>query len=117
MIFSLTTLYVQDMEKSLSFYNGLLGLPIVRKQLLPNGQTLLFMGMQGQPLLELIPSEQAVSYSGFSIGFNVEDLPSLRQRLAASGYAIKREFSPDDTTILCFLNGPNGEEIELISHA
>jgi lactoylglutathione lyase len=101
------------MEKSLEFYNGLLGMPIVRRHNIESGEELVFMG-DGDLMLELIPSGGKISYAGFSVGFEVEDLPAIKERLRMHGYSVKREFSPDNSTILCFLTGPNGEDVELV---
>ncbi len=117
MKFSLATLYVTDMVRSLDFYNGLLDIPILRRQPAGPGKEFIFLGVEGQPNLELIPSDTPVAYAGFSIGFDVEDLPTLKARLAEGGYPVKREFSPAPGLVLCFLEGPSGEEVELISHS
>ncbi len=114
MKFSLATLHVQDMEKAVAFYNGLLEIPIIRRQPIGGGKELMFMGVDGQPNLELIPSTEPVSYSGFSIGFDVEDLEAIKQKLAQNGYPVKHEMTAGPSTVLCFLQGPNGEEVELI---
>jgi lactoylglutathione lyase len=116
MKFSLVTLYVKDMEKSLTFYNRLLEMPIVGRHAIGQGKELVFLGTDGNVQLELIPADTEVVYSGFSIGFEAADLTGIKERLAANGYMIKREFSPAPTTTLCFLDGPNGEEIELIAY-
>lgn len=116
MKFALVTLYVKDMEKSLAFYNTLLEVPVIRRQAIGPDRELVFMGVDGEVNLELIPSDSEVVYSGFSIGFEVENLVTAKERLAASGYTIKREMSPGPTVTLCFLDGPNGEEIELIEY-
>lgn len=116
MKFALVTLYVQDMEKSLTFYNNILEIPIIKRQPIGSGKELVFLGIDNEVNLELIPSEDKITYSGFSIGFETKDLPSAKQRLADNGYAVKREFSPAPSTTLCFLDGPNGEQIELIEY-
>lgn len=116
MKFSLVTLHVNDMEKTLAFYNKLLEIPIVRRQPMGPGKELVFMGVNGEPNLEIIPSDTEVVYSGFSIGFDVENLAAIKERLAANGYMIKREMSPGPSFILCFLDGPNGEEVELVEY-
>ncbi|MDF2842721.1 MAG: Glyoxalase/bleomycin resistance protein/dioxygenase [Herbinix sp.] len=115
MKFSLTTLYVKDMEKSLEFYNTLIGLPIVRRQVIGEDKELVFLG-DGDTLLELIPSDGNVQYAGFSIGFDVDDLLEAKERLENNGYKIKREMSPNSSLTLCFLDGPNGEEVELLEY-
>ena len=51
MKYSLTTLQVNDMEKTIEFYNGLLGIPITRRQQIGPGKELVFMGMESEPNL------------------------------------------------------------------
>lgn len=116
MNFSLATLYVRDMRKSLKFYNELLGVPITARQPAGPGKELIFLGVEGEPNLELIPSDSEYTYSGFSIGFDVDNLPEIKAKLEAAGYPIKREINPSPALTLCFLNGPNGEEVELIGY-
>ncbi|MDR2740593.1 MAG: VOC family protein [Treponema sp.] len=114
MKFALVTLYVENMEKSLEFYNKLLEIPIVGRHKIESGEDLVFMGMDDGVKLELISSNGKISYSGFSIGFEVDDLPAIKERLNVCGYSVKREMSPNNSTTLYFLTGPNGEDVELI---
>jgi len=116
MKFALLTLHVKDMDKSLAFYHELLEMPIVRRQPPGPGKELVFLGQDGDVNLELIPAEGDTVFSGFSAGFVVEDLAAVKERLAAHGYPVKREFSPNPSLILSFLDGPDGEEIELIKY-
>lgn len=108
------TLYTKDMDKSMAFYTGILGLSIVRRLPTGDGKELVFLGTEGGPTLELVPAEQGISYAGFSIGFEVEQLTETKKHLEENGYPIKREFRPNPSTTLCFFDGPNGEEVELI---
>ncbi len=114
MKFALTTLYVKDMEKSLLFYHELLGMPVLRRLSMGPGREIAFLGTLGDVNLELIASDAAVSYAGFSIGFDVDDLAAAKKKLAANGYALKREIKPAPAVTLAFFDGPNGEEIELM---
>lgn len=116
MKFALVTLHVHNMEQSLGFYNVLLEMPIVRRQSIGDKKELIFLGTNGDVNLELIPSDERISYSGFSIGFEVENLSMVKERLEKNGYVIKREITPNDSTTLCFIDGPNGEEVELIEY-
>lgn len=110
MKFALATLYVTDMPKSLVFYNQLLEIPILGN----HENKMVFLGLEGHPGLELIATDTPTPHSGFSIGFEVPNMDAITARLAQNGYPIKRQFSPDGTTKLCFLDGPDGEEVELI---
>lgn len=114
MKFSLATIYVNDMEKSLKFYHEILGLPIVKRQPVGAGKELVFLGEAGEANVELIPVDDKMTYSGFSIGFEVDNLEEMKARLAENGYSIKREITPGGSAVLCFLDGPNGEEVELV---
>lgn len=116
MILSLFTLHVKDMDKAMEFYNKLLGIPVVRTIPTQDGKSIVFLGVDGHPNLELIPSSSDVRYDGFSIGFHVDNLEEAKTRLSNSGHPVKKEFSPSPNTVLCFLDGPNGEEVELIYH-
>ncbi len=115
MRFSLATLYVRNTEKSLAFYNGILEIPVIKRQPIGPDKELVFLGVEGEANLELIPTDDDISHAGFSIGFDVENLTAMKERLAANGYTVKREFSPAPATVLCFLDGPDGEEVELIA--
>lgn len=116
MKYALTSLYVADMEKALSFYEGLLGISVLRRVDTPGGE-LVFLGEEGKPNLELVAQQGPVAYGGYSIGFEVEDLAGLKRRLAQAGYETHREFQPGPGTTLCFVKGPGGEEVELIAYA
>lgn len=111
----LLTLHVHNMEKSLAFYSTLMGLSILRRQPTGEGREMVFLGKDEVSCLELISSDTATAYTGFSIGFSVDDLVVTKERLAQHGYTIEQEFSPSPDTTLCFFDGPNGEKIELIA--
>lgn len=116
MKFALVTLYVNDIEKTLDFYNNVLGLPVIGRHSIGEGKELIFLGEKDKPSIELVPTDEPTSYSGFSIGFDVTDLEVTKKTLAQNGYSIEREMNTGDTGIICFFTGPNGETIELMSH-
>lgn len=116
MKFALTTLYVNDMKKSLKFYNEILGIPIIRHQTMGTNSEMAFLGIDGDVNLELITSDENIEYKGFSIGFNVDNLSEIKATLVENGYNIKHEMSPNPSLTLCFFTGPNGEEIELLEY-
>lgn len=114
MKFELTTLYVTNMEKSLHFYNEILEMPIVKRQPIGNGKELVFLGVEGEPNLELIPVEEAPDYSGFSIGFSVDSMAFIKERLRQNNFDVEPDEEPGEGPQICFFDGPNGEKIELI---
>ena len=60
MKFALTTLYVQNMEKALFFYNEILGLPLISKLPIAEGKEIVFLGTEDFKL-ELIPCDNRVT--------------------------------------------------------
>lgn len=116
MQFAFITIYVRDMQKSLAFYRDLLGLEVLRGQPTADGE-LVFLGVPGQPTIELIyaPAFAGNTYTGFSVGFEVDSLDSASAMLTDAGYPLKRgPISPSPKVAFSFFEGPNGEEIQLI---
>jgi lactoylglutathione lyase len=111
-----TTVHVSDMEKSLGFYQGLLGLGLVRRSPSGDGE-LAFLGEAGQPNIELIcrPGETKPAYSGFTLGFRVDSLKDWTARLEQAGYPLVRgPISPNPAVSFSFFHDPDGIEIQLL---
>ncbi|NLW78182.1 MAG: VOC family protein [Ruminococcaceae bacterium] len=118
MKFDFVTLYVKDMAASLEFYHQLLGLTILRRFSIENGE-IVFVGANGQPAIELIagPDNAQNTYSGFSIGIEVASLDEATARLGQAGFPVIRgPVSPDGATRFSFIQDPNGIEVELIEY-
>jgi lactoylglutathione lyase len=84
-----TTLRVADLDRSLKFYQEVVGLP-VRHRLTQPGMTLVFLG-EGETLVELIfdPKQTAVDLGQHvSLGFQVADLDATLADLKARGIEI-----------------------------
>ena len=76
MNFCWVTLPVKDLESSLAFYNGVLGIPINRKHS-GNGIEMAMLGEENQPKIELISmsdNQHKTLHSDISIGRAVESL-------------------------------------------
>jgi lactoylglutathione lyase len=111
-----TTVPVSDLEKSLGFYQGLLGLKLVRRGPSGNGE-LAFLGEAGQPNIELIchPGEALPAYSGFTLGFRVDSLKEGTAKLEQAGYPLVRgPISPSPAVSFSFFHDPDGIEIQLL---
>lgn len=109
---------VFDMDKTVSFFNGLLGLPVLQRFTLEDADIAL-LGVEGQPSLSFIarPSYAQTRYTGFSIAIEIPSLDDTLPKLNESGYRILREpFSPQPGSRLCFVEGPDGVEVELIEN-
>ena len=110
-----TTLYVRDLEKSLAFYHGVLGLAVIRRT--PGDRGPVFLGEAGQPMIELIGGAEAPVFAGFSVGFEVESLEEATKKLEAAGFPkIRGPVSPNPKTVFSFFKDPDGVEIQLAVH-
>ncbi|MDR0785738.1 MAG: VOC family protein [Treponema sp.] len=113
MTYSLTTLFVKDIEKSLEFFTNVLGLTVTRRAPGENGPV--FLGEDGKPNIELIAGNTEAAFSGFSLGFSVGSLDQASQKLeAANCTRISGPVSPNPHIRLSVFRNPDGIEIELI---
>jgi len=118
-------LRVRDLEKSLDFYCGKLGMKLLRRQDYPGGEfTLAFIGYGDESetaVIELTHNwgrEEPYSLGdGFGhVAIGVSDIYGLCERLAAEGVSIPRPPGPmkHGTTVIAFLEDPDGYKVELI---
>ena len=115
MKFNHVTLFVTDIEKSLSFYNGVLGLAIVRRIPGPTGPV--FLGIEGEPLVELIGGQEKPVFSGFSVGFGVDSLDEATKKMEDAGYKkLRGPISPNPSVKFSFFPDPDGAEIQLVEY-
>ena len=123
-----TMLRVKDLTKSISFYTETLGMQLIRKQDFPDGKfTLAFVGYGAEDsntVIELTHNwDQYDSYDlgeGYGhIALGVPDIQSTCKDLRAAGANIVREPGPmkHGTTVIAFVEDPDGYKIELIERA
>jgi lactoylglutathione lyase len=109
------TLFVKDLEKSLEFYQGLLGLPIQRR--LPGEHGPVFLGEEGKPVIELIGGRKDAEFKGFSIGFEVDSLDEASKKMEDAGCKLIRgPISPNPSIRYSFFPDPDGVEIQLAEY-
>ncbi|MCY4150381.1 MAG: lactoylglutathione lyase [Gammaproteobacteria bacterium] len=119
-----TMLRVRDLEKSLQFYVGILGMKILRQNEYPNGRfTNTFVGYQDEDsgtTLELTYNwDQDQPYdrgNGWGhIALKVSDVYAASEYLKSHGVEFTKEPSPmkGGTRILAFIKDPDGYPIEL----
>ena len=119
-----TMLRVGDLEKSISFYTNVLGMKKLRQQEYPDGEfTLAFLGYGDESentVLELTHNwgvdkyEQGTAFGHIAIG--VDDVYEACAKMKEVGGKIIRDAGPMNagSTIIAFLEDPDGYEIELI---
>ncbi len=119
-----TMLRVNDLDASLRFYCDALGMRLLRKQDYPGGRfTLAFVGYGDEAtdtVVELTHNWDTHSYDlGNAFGHlavGVGDIYATCERLRAAGVKVVREPGPmkHGTTVIAFVEDPNGYRIELI---
>ncbi|WP_287604478.1 lactoylglutathione lyase [Thiothrix sp.] len=119
-----TMLRVGDLERSIAFYTNVLGMQLLRRKDYPAGEfTLAFIGYgdeTDQTVLELTYNWGVDQYElGTAFGhiaLEVSDVYAACEKMRAAGGKIIREAGPMNagTTIIAFLEDPDGYQIELI---
>ncbi|MFT9206979.1 lactoylglutathione lyase [Acetobacter orientalis] len=123
-----TMVRVRNLEQSLAFYR-LLGMHELRRRDVPEGRyTLVFIGFgdnaQGQAEIELTYNwgqddgyDVGTGFGHFAIGG--PDVAALVERVREGGGKVTREAGPVKfgTTVIAFVEDPDGYKIELIERA
>jgi lactoylglutathione lyase len=119
-----TMLRVNDLEASLAFYTGVLGMKLLRRKDYPSGEfTLAFVGYgdeDSHAVIELTHNWGRDSYTlGDAFGhiaLGTEDIRATCDRVRQAGYKVTREPGPmkHGTTVIAFIEDPSGYKIELI---
>jgi len=119
-----TMLRVGDLQRSIDFYTKVLGMKLLRTTDRPEQKyTLAFVGYGSNPEhaeLELTYNygvdkyDLGTAYGHLAIG--VDDVHAACDRIRASGGTITREPGPvkGGTTMIAFVQDPDGYKIELI---
>jgi lactoylglutathione lyase len=123
-----TMIRVKDLDRSLDFYTRLLGMKLLRKNDYPGGRfTLAFVGYGDEAantVIELTHNwDQAEPYdlgSGFGhVAIGVSDIYGTCKTLEQEGVKIPRPPGPmkHGTTVIAFVEDPDGYKIELIERS
>jgi lipid-A-disaccharide synthase len=123
-----TMIRVRDLDKSLDFYTGQLGMKLLRKRDYPTGKfTLAFVGYGDEAdntVLELTHNwEQAEPYAlGSAFGHLALGVPNVYkacERLAEAGVKIPRPAGPmaHGGSVIAFIEDPDGYRIELVQRS
>lgn len=123
-----TMIRVRDLDRSIRFYTGLMGMKELRRREVPEGRyTLAFVGYEAEPAqaeIELTYNwDQTEGYDlGTGFGHLAVGLPDIAKACAqikAAGGKVTREPGPVKfgTTLIAFVEDPDGYKIELIQRA
>ena len=119
-----TMLRVGDLDRSIAFYTTHLGMKELRRNDVPDGKyTLVFLGYgdeSQETVLELTYNYGVEKYEiGTAFGHlavGVPDIYGACEKMRATGVKIAREPGPVKfgTTLIAFIEDPDGYKIELI---
>ncbi|MBR5468322.1 MAG: VOC family protein [Firmicutes bacterium] len=113
---SWTTIFVKDIEKSLAFYNGLLGLPVAMK-FYGEKQKLVMLGDENNAKVELLENPNVNVSAGndtISMGFEVESLEEMTKKLTEAGFPVLRgPVSPNEHITFSFFRDPDGYKVQI----
>ncbi|HYF09686.1 MAG TPA: lactoylglutathione lyase [Acetobacteraceae bacterium] len=124
-----TMLRVGDLERSVKFYTNLLGMRELRRRDVPDGKyTLVFLGYgegnkEGQGEIELTYNYGVERYemgTGFGhLAVGVPNVAAACEAVRTGGGKVTREAGPVKfgTTVIAFVEDPDGYKIELIERA
>ena len=115
-----TRMRVSDMEQTVAFYTGVLGLEVLERKTSPRGSHLAFLkAPNSEELIELcsFPASGSVQVQDdlVHLAFEVEDVDQTIRELDAKGIPITD--GPTTTSSgsrFIFIDAPDGYEIELI---
>ena len=120
-----TMIRVGDLDKSIEFYRDILGMELLRCKDFPEGKfTLAFLGYGDESentVLELTHNWETTSYdlgNGYGhIAIGVDDVYEACERIRNTGGNVVREPGPmmHGTTVIAFVEDPDGYKIELLS--
>lgn len=119
-----TMIRVGNLDESINFYCDVLGMQLLRKKDYPGGKfTLAFVGYgdeKDNTVIELTHNWETDSYdlgNGFGhVALGVDDIYGTCEKIRDRGGKISREPGPmkHGTTVIAFVEDPNGYKIELI---
>lgn len=119
-----TMLRVGDLDRSIDFYTGVLGMKLLRRKDYPDGRfTLAFVGYGDESehaVIELTHNWDTKAYelgTGFGhIAVAVADAYKACEAVSAKGGKVTRPAGPmkHGTTVIAFVEDPDGFKIEFI---
>lgn len=114
--FCWTTLRISNMEKSLHFYNEILGLPVSSKHG-GYGKEIVMLGGENQPKIELLHEDNGEPLkpeAGISVGFFVDSLEEVIEKLDSAGIKASEIVAPTPQMRFLFIEDPDGFVIQLV---
>jgi lactoylglutathione lyase len=118
-----TRMRVNDIERSVKFYQDALGLTIARRSVSPRGAQIVFLATpNSDEEIELcqLPNSPSVQVQPdlMHLAFEVDDLKAWAAAAEQRGFKLSDGPTPTSSgSIIAFIDAPEGYEIELIQRA
>ncbi|KUO61432.1 MAG: glyoxalase [Gracilibacter sp. BRH_c7a] len=120
MKFCWSTLWVNDMEESLQFYQEIIGLSLNRRFKTEDNREIAFLGA-GETKVELIQdaaNSQVNIGADISLGFEVNSIDEMMAFLLEKGIPIHSgPYQPNPKTKFIFVTDPNGLKIQFVENS
>lgn len=118
-----TRMRVNDLERTLKFYQDVLGLKVARRSVSPRGAQIVFLETpNSDEEIEIcqLPNSPVVQVQPdlMHLAFEVESIEAFAADIAKKGYQLSD--GPTKTSsgsVIAFVDAPEGYEIELIERA
>ncbi len=114
-----TRMRVNDIEKTVAFYQDALGLTVSRRHISPRGAQLAFLKTpNSDEEIEIcqLPNSPAVQVQPdlMHLAFLVDNLAQFAADLEKKGYRLSDGPTPSGSGVIAFIDAPEGYEVELI---
>lgn len=119
-----TRMRVNDIERTVKFYQDVLGLSVTRRFTSPRGAQLVFITTPNSEeeieICQMPPGAPSVQVQPdlMHLAFEVDDLAVFEAEIKAKGYALSD--GPTQTSsgsVIAFVDAPEGYEVELIQRS
>ncbi len=118
MKFCWSTLMVKNLEESLNFYQGIVGLKLERRFPAGPDTEIAFLG-DGETKIELICNTKKAEINvgtDISWGFEVESLDKTMALVTEKGYTASDPVQPNPHTKFFYVTDPNGLKIQFVEN-
>lgn len=119
-----TMLRVRDLDASIAFYTGLLGMDLIKRMDFPEGKfTLAFLGYGPEETSTVLELTYNYDHGAYDLGtayghiaLETSDIHATTEVLRAAGARILREPGPmkHGKTLIAFIEDPDGYKVELV---
>jgi lactoylglutathione lyase len=118
-----TRMRVNDIERTVRFYEEALELKVARRNISPRGAQIVFLQTpNSDEEIEIcqLPNSPSVQVQPdlMHLAFEVEDLAAFTAKLESKGFKLSDGPTPTSSgSVIAFIDAPEGYEVELIQRA